>query len=89
MKKRLNKGYRKLALAVILTIIAVYLAIKGVFNEVISEFLRWIYGIFTAGNAIEHITRKYEREKRDISDDINSLSGDELKRTAEMELRNR
>lgn len=81
-------GYRKLIAVVVITIIAVYLANKGFLNEVVSDFLKWLYGIFAVSNTFEHIFGNYDKRKKDIDSTISNMSSDELRRTAENELRN-
>lgn len=83
------KGYRKIIALVILVAIAVFLATKGNFNKEISDFLKWIYGIFALGNSVEHIVEKYELAKRKNTDSVNNSSLDELKKSAEDEIRNK
>lgn len=77
------KGYRKLILAFLILIIALVLIYFDKFNDVVSSFLQWLYGLFATSNILEHTIEKYERRKKEIDNSVNNLNSDELKSRVE------
>jgi len=58
------KGYRKLFVGLIISVLGMILILIDKFNSDVSNFLIWIYTIFSSANVIEHISSEISKRNK-------------------------